>query len=254
MTEKDKLPRSAPASLSKGAKGLAAAPVQQTSTSAREAWRVFGIMAEFVEATERLAAVRPAVSIFGSARIEPGSSSYRLTEKIARLLSDAGFSVVSGGGPGVMEAANKGAFEGKGLSIGLNIQLPHEQKANHYQDISQSFRHVFARKYMFVKVAAAYVVMPGGFGTLDELFEVLTLIQTGKSPRIPLILVGTEFWAGLLDWFRARLVAENMINPEDLDLLQVIDEPEGVVAAIFDHYEARGFGPLPEEHELLLNL
>ena len=253
MNEKDKLPKSLSLG-AKGAKGFAAVPARQTATSAREAWRIFGIMAEFVEATERLAAVRPAVSIFGSARITPGSSSYQLTERIARLLSDAGFAVVSGGGPGVMEAANKGAFEGKSLSIGLNIQLPHEQKANHYQDISQSFRHVFARKYMFVKLAAAYVVMPGGFGTLDELLEALTLIQTGKTPRIPLILVGTEFWAGLLDWLRARLVAENMINPEDVDLLKVIDEPEGVVAAIFDHYEARGFGPLPEEHEMLLNL
>ncbi len=250
MNEKDKLAKP----LSKAANAFDAAAGQQTATSAREAWRVFGIMAEFVEATERLAAVRPAVSIFGSARIARDSSTYQLTEKIARLLSDAGFSVVSGGGPGVMEAANKGAFEGKSMSIGLNIQLPHEQKANRYQDISQSFRHFFARKYMFVKVAAAYVVMPGGFGTLDELLEALALIQTGKAPRIPLILVGTEFWSGLLDWFRDRLVAENMISPDDLDLLQVIDEPEAVVAAIFDHYEARGFGPLPEEHELLLNL
>ncbi len=250
MNEKDKLPKP----LSKVAKAFDAGSGRQTATSAREAWRVFGIMAEFVEATERLATVRPAVSIFGSARVARDSSYFQLTEKIARLLSDAGFSVVSGGGPGVMEAANKGAFEGKSLSIGLNIQLPHEQKANRYQDISQSFRHFFARKYMFVKVAAAYVVMPGGFGTLDELLEALTLIQTGKSPRIPLILVGTEYWAGLLGWFRERLVAEKMIDPEDVDLLQVIDEPEGVVAAIFDHYEARGFGPLPEEHELLLNL
>ena len=250
MNEKDKIP----GSLAKGTKVFDAAPARQTATSAREAWRVFGIMSEFVEATERLATVRPAVSIFGSARVTPDTCYYQLTEQIARQLSDAGFSVVSGGGPGVMEAANKGAFEGKSLSIGLNIQLPHEQKANRYQDISQSFRHFFARKYMFVKVAAAYVVMPGGFGTLDELLEALTLIQTGKSPRIPLILVGTEFWAGLLDWFRERLVAEKMINAEDIDLLQVIDEPERVVAAIFDHYEMRGFGPLPEEHELLLNL
>jgi uncharacterized protein (TIGR00730 family) len=250
MNEADKLPKS----LSKGGQGLEALPGRQTATSAREAWRVFGIMAEFVEATERLAAVRPAVSIFGSARIARDSANYQLTEKIARLLSDAGFSVVSGGGPGVMEAANKGAFEGKSLSIGFNIQLPHEQKANHYQDISQSFRHFFARKYMFVKVAAAYVVMPGGFGTVDELLEALTLIQTGKTPRIPLILVGSGFWGGLLDWFRTRLVAEGMIDPGDVDLLQIIDEPERVVAAIFDHYEARGFGPLPEEHELLLNL
>jgi uncharacterized protein (TIGR00730 family) len=250
MNEKDKLPKV----LARGARSAEAAAPTTPATSAREAWRVFGIMAEFVEATERLAAVRPAVSIFGSARLDPDSNYYQLTEKIARLLSDAGFSVVSGGGPGVMEAANKGAFEGKSMSIGLNIQLPHEQKANHYQDISQSFRHFFARKYMFVKVAAAYVVMPGGFGTLDELLEALTLIQTGKTPRIPLILVGSEFWAGMLGWFRERLVAEGMINPEDMDLLQVIDDPEAVVAAIFDHYETRGFGPLPEEHELLLNL
>ena len=250
MNEKGKLPKA----LAKGARSGETAAPTPPATSAREAWRVFGIMAEFVEATERLSTVRPAVSIFGSARVTPDSPYYQQTETIARLLSDAGFSVVSGGGPGVMEAANKGAFEGKSLSIGLNIQLPHEQKSNHYQDISQSFRHFFARKYMFVKVAAAYVVMPGGFGTLDELLEALTLIQTGKTPRIPLILVGSEFWAGLLQWFRDRLIAEGMINPEDIDLLQVIDEPERVVAAIFDHYETRGFGPLPEEHELLLNL
>ncbi|TRZ92943.1 MAG: TIGR00730 family Rossman fold protein [Rhodocyclaceae bacterium] len=250
MSEKERLSKGR----WKGTKSLDSASARQTATSAREAWRVFGIMSEFVEATERLAAIRPAVSIFGSARIGTDSSYYQQTEEIARLLSDAGFSVVSGGGPGVMEAANKGAFEGKSLSIGLNIQLPHEQKKNQYQDISQSFHHFFARKYMFVRVAAAYVVMPGGFGTLDELLEALTLIQTGKSPRIPLILVGKEFWAGMLGWFRERLVAENMINPEDIDLLKVIDDPELVVAAIFDHYEARGFGPLPEEHELLLNL
>lgn len=250
MNEKEKLPK--PPAVR--GKGLDAAPPRQTATSAREAWRVFGIMSEFVEATERLAAVRPAVSIFGSARIAPDSAYYQLTEDIARQLSDAGFSVVSGGGPGAMEAANKGAFEGKSLSIGLNIQLPHEQKANHYQDISQSFRHFFARKYMFVKVAAAYVVMPGGFGTLDELLEALTLIQTGKTPPIPLILVGSEYWAGLLAWFRERLVAERMIDADDLNLIQIIDDPRQVVAAIFDHYESRGFGPLPEEHELLLNL
>jgi uncharacterized protein (TIGR00730 family) len=227
---------------------------QQQSNGAREAWHVFGIMAEFVDATDRLASVRPAISIFGSARTEPGHPYYVLTEKIARLASDAGFSVISGGGPGLMEAANKGAFEGKSLSIGLNIQLPHEQHANVYQDVSHSFRHFFARKYMFVKAAAAYVVMPGGFGTLDELLEALTLIQTGKSPRIPLILVGSQFWAGLIDWFRERLVSEKMIDPGDMDLIQIIDEPEKVVAAIFDHYQLRGFSRLPEEHELLLNL
>jgi hypothetical protein len=242
MTARDKLPNSGDPWLAK------------PTNTAREAWRVFGIMSEFVEATERLAAIRPAVSIFGSARVAPDSGVYRLTERIARLLSDAGFAVISGGGPGVMEAANKGAFEGKSPSVGLNIQLPMEQKANPYQDISQSFRHFFARKYMFVRFATAYVVMPGGFGTLDELLEALTLIQTRKSPRIPLILVGSEFWGGLLDWFRARLVTEKLINPEDMDLITVIDDPECVVASIFQYYETRGFGPLPEEHELLLNL
>ena len=230
-----------------------ASPATQTNAS-RESWRVLGIMSEFIEATDRLNAIRPAVSIFGSARVAPDSDYYHLTEQIARLLSDAGFSVISGGGPGVMEAANKGAFAGKSPSVGLNIQLPMEQQTNRYQDVSQTFRHFFARKYMFVRFAAAYVVMPGGFGTLDELLEALTLIQTRKSPRIPLILVGRAFWQGLLDWMRERLVSEGMINPEDMDLIQVIDDPEAVVAAIFDHYEARGFGPLPEEHELLLNL
>ena len=221
---------------------------------ARESWRIFGIMAEFVEATERLSAIRPAVSIFGSARVAPDQPYYALAEKIARLLSDAGFSVISGGGPGVMEAASKGAFLGKSLSVGLNIQLPLEQQANPYQDISQTFNHFFARKVMFVKFATAYVVMPGGFGTLDELMEALTLIQTRKTRRIPIILVHAPFWQGMLDWFRERLVVEGMISAEDMDLLQVIDEPEQVVAAIFKYYERRGFEPLPEEHELLLNL
>ena len=153
-----------------------------------------------------------------------------------------------------VEAANKGAFFGKSPSVGLNIQLPHEQKNNPYQDISQTFRHFFARKYMFVRFASAYVVMPGGFGTLDELMEALTLIQTGKGRKIPLILVGSAFWGGMLDWFRERLMAEGMIDPEDMNLIQLIDEPEKVVEAIFKHYEARPFGPLPNEHEMLLNL
>ena len=222
--------------------------------SARESWRIFGIMSEFVEATERLADIRPAVSIFGSARTPADHAYYILTERIARLLSDAGFSVISGGGPGIMEAANKGAFFGKSPSVGLNIQLPMEQGANPYQDISQTFQHFFARKFMFVKCATAYVVMPGGFGTLDELLEALTLIQTNKSRRIPIILVHAPFWAGLLDWFRTQLISEGMISPEDMDLLQVIDKPEEVVEAIFKFYERRGFAPLPDERELMLNL
>lgn len=241
MTAKEKLPGSIPAS-------------NAHSFNARESWRVFGIMAEFVEATERLNAIRPAVSIFGSARTPPDHMYYMLTERIAHLLSDAGFAVISGGGPGIMEAANKGAYFGKSPSVGLNIQLPMEQGANPYQDISQTFQHFFARKFMFVRFASAYVVMPGGFGTLDELLEAMTLIQTRKSRSIPIILVHKPFWQGLLDWFRDRLAAEGMINPEDLDLIQVIDEPERVVEAIFKHYETRGFLPLPDEHELMLNL
>jgi uncharacterized protein (TIGR00730 family) len=220
----------------------------------REAWRVFGIIAEFAEATERLNGVRPAVSIFGSARPAPGHRYYQLTEEIARQLSDAGFTVISGGGPGLMEAANKGAYQGRSLSIGLNIQLPHEQQTNPYQDISQSFRHFFSRKVMFVKFASAYVVMPGGFGTLDELMEALTLVQTHKIRRMPVILVHSPFWGGLLDWVKETLVAEGMIDPEDLGLIQVIDEPVDVVKAIFDHYEKRGFEPSPAEREAQLNL
>jgi hypothetical protein len=222
--------------------------------SARESWRMLGIMAEFVEATERLASIRPAVSIFGSARTAPDHGYYMLTEDIARKLSDAGFSVVSGGGPGIMEAANKGAYFGKSPSVGLNIQLPHEQSANLYQDISQTFQHFFARKVMFVKFAAAYVVMPGGFGTLDELFEALTLVQTGKIAGIPIILVGSTFWSGLSDWLKSTLVSEGMISPEDMELVRVIDRPEEVVEAIFSHYEKRGFMPSAAEREIQFSL
>lgn len=222
--------------------------------SARESWRVFGIMSEFVEATERLSTIRPAVSVFGSARVSPDHSYYLLAERIARQLSDAGFSVISGGGPGIMEAANKGAYFGTSPSVGLNIQLPHEQIANHYQDVSQTFRHFFTRKVMFVKFATAWVVMPGGFGTLDELMEALTLVQTGKTRRMPIILVHAPYWQGMLDWFRGTLVAEGMIDGRDMDLVQIIDEPRAVVDAIFGYYEKRGFEPSASEREILLNL
>ena len=222
--------------------------------NSKEAWRVFGIMSEFVSATERLNQIHPAVSIFGSARTKPDQPYYRLTEEIARLLSDAGFSVISGGGPGIMEAANKGAFYGKSPSVGLNIQLPHEQVGNHYQNISQTFQHFFARKVMFVKFASAYVVMPGGFGTLDELMEALTLVQTGKTRRMPIILVGSKFWGGMIEWFRTSLIDEKVISPEDMDLIQLIDEPEEIVSAIFKHYETRGFEPTEAEREKQLYL
>lgn len=222
--------------------------------SARESWHAFEIMSEFVDATERLKQIMPAVSIFGSARTRPGDPYYRLTEETARQLSDAGFSVISGGGPGVMEAANKGAYYGRSPSIGLNIELPHEQTSNPYQDVQHNFKHFFMRKIMFVKYASAYVVMPGGFGTLDELMEALTLTQTGKSRKIPIILVGAEFWRGLLDWFRSTLVNENMISPEDMSLIQLIDTPDKIVAAIFEHYETSGFelSAIEKQKQLLL--
>ncbi|MDH5544468.1 MAG: TIGR00730 family Rossman fold protein [Gammaproteobacteria bacterium] len=220
----------------------------------RESWKIFQIMAEFVEGFERLAKTSPSVSIFGSARTPVNHEYYKLTEDIARELSNAGFSVVSGGGPGIMEAANKGAYGGKSPSIGLNIQLPFEQSGNSYQDISLTFRHFFSRKVMFVKHAAAYVVMPGGFGTLDELAEILTLVQTGKTRKIPIILVKAEFWQGLLKWFEETLIPQGMIDADDMKLIQIIEEPKKITEAIFKHYEQHGFEPSAEEKETMLDL
>jgi len=222
--------------------------------TARESWRMFEYMSEFVSATERLSGIRPAVTIFGSARVQPGTPYYTLTETIAHKLSEAGFAVISGGGPGIMEAANKGAYYGKSPSVGLNIQLPHEQHANPYQDISQTFRHFFARKVMFVKHSNAYVIMPGGFGTMDELMEVLTLVQTGKIRRIPIILVHEPFWRGLVSWLQETFVREGMIDAADMDLIQILDDPDQIVEAIFCHYETRCFAPTPRDQEIFLNL
>lgn len=229
-------------------------PERATSQKARESWHLWGIISEFVEAAEKLSEIRPAVSIFGSARTKPDSPVFAQTIEISRKLSDAGFAVISGGGPGVMEAANRGAFAGRAPSVGLNIELPFEQHGNPYQNISLKFRHFFARKVAFVKYAAAYVVMPGGFGTLDELSEALTLIQTGKGRRIPIVLVGTTFWAGLLDWMRTTLATEGMIDIKDMDLMTITDDPDTVVASIFDFYEKRGFEQTAAEREKLLYL
>lgn len=225
-----------------------------TSLKARESWQILTIMAEFIESTERLSELRPAVSIFGSARLKPEDPYYLKCVDVTRRLSDAGFAVISGGGPGIMEAANKGAFEGKSPSIGLNIELPHEQASNAWQNISISFRHFFARKVAFVKYADAYVVFPGGFGTLDELSEALTLVQTGKSRRMPIILVGTEFWRGLLSWFKDTLLAAGAINENDIELIQLIDEPANIVDAIFAFYEAREIEPSEDERQKMLYL
>lgn len=227
---------------------------RSTTLKARESWHILGIISEFIEATEKLASVRPAVSIFGSARVRPGHPWYETTVEIARRLSDAGFAVVSGGGPGIMEAANRGAHEGASPSIGLNIQLPFEAHGNPYQDVSLHFRHFFARKVTFAKYATAFVAAPGGFGTLDELFEVLTLIQTGMGRRIPVILIDSSYWGGLIEWMRSSLVAQGTISPEDVDLIEVTDDPARVVDAIFDFYQTRGFETTSEERQSLLYL
>ena len=228
--------------------------VRRSQNSAREAWRMFEIIAEFVTATERLQTIQPAVAIFGSARVTPDHAYYRLTEDIAKRLSEAGFSVISGGGPGIMEAANRGAYAGSSPSVGLNIQLPHEQSANEFQDIAHTFQHFFARKVMFVKMSCAFVMMPGGFGTLDELMEVLTLVQTGKIRKVPVILVGGAYWDGLLQWIKGTLKAQGMIGVEDPGLMQVIDDPQEIVEAIFQHYQSRGFELSPSEREAELAL
>jgi len=223
-----------------------------TAIKAQESWNLLTIMAEFIDATERLSEVRPAVTIFGSARTSPEDPYYLNCVDLSKRLSDDGFSVISGGGPGIMEAANKGAYAGSSSSIGLNVELPREQIPNKWQNISISFRHFFARKVAFVKYADAYVIYPGGFGTLDELGEVLTLIQTGKTRHIPVILVGTQFWNGYLNWLREEVLGRRMIEESDLNLVQVIDEPINIVDAIFAFYEALDIETTSDElHPLL---
>ena len=224
---------------------------------ARESYHLLRIMSEFVEAGAELRAIQPAVSIYGSARTPADHPMYALCEQLARRLSDAGFSVISGGGPGIMEAANKGAFYGKSPAVGLNIVLPHEQKPNDYQDLSVKFNHFFPRKVMFVKHAIAYVVMPGGLGTLDELFESLTLVQTGKTPNRPIILVGRSFWQGMVDWLREQLLGEGYISPHDMDLIHMSDDIDKIERLIFTHYEQCGSGlcvPNSEDGDWLLGL
>ncbi len=208
----------------------------------QESWKVFQVMGEFVEGFDKMTHVHPAVSIFGSARTSPSHAYYQLTLDIAKSLSNRGFSIISGGGPGIMEAANKGAQSGNSPSVGLNIILPGKQETpNEYQDISIDFHHFFVRKMMFIKYSAAYIVMPGGFGTLDELIEVLTLIQTDKAPAIPVILVQSSFWGGLIDFFKETLVEEGTISESDLDLIQVLDTADSVCDAIFEFYKTTGF-------------
>jgi hypothetical protein len=203
-------------------------------------WSIFKIMSEFVEGYETLARIGPSISIFGSARSTPDSDHYLLAENIAYELAHQGWGIITGGGPGIMEAGNKGANRAKGKSIGLNINLPFEQSSNPYidQDKLINFDYFFVRKVMFVKYAQGFVVLPGGFGTLDELFEALTLIQTNKKASYPIILVGTDYWSGLLDWIKDVLLKDNSyISPEDMDLFQLVDTPEEVASAIAAFYD-----------------
>ncbi|HPQ60111.1 MAG TPA: TIGR00730 family Rossman fold protein [Syntrophales bacterium] len=194
--------------------------------SMEESWRIFRIMAEFVESIEELSQVGHAVSVFGSARVTPEDPWYRKTEELSKLLALNGFSVITGGGPGIMEAANKGAAEGGGVSVGMNIHLPFEQKPNPFSNVSIDYKYFFIRKVMFVKYAVAYVILPGGFGTMDELFEALTLIQTKRIRSFPVVLMGSDYWGGLLTWMRKTMLKEKKISPEDMDLVQVIDDPK----------------------------
>jgi uncharacterized protein (TIGR00730 family) len=200
--------------------------------SIEESWRIFRIMAEFVDAIETLSTVRHAVSIFGSARTSPDDPYYRQAETLAGLLVKKGFGVITGGGPGIMEAGNKGAAEAGGQSVGMNIRLPYEQAPNPYANVSIDYKYFFIRKVMFVKYAMAYVILPGGFGTLDELFEALTLIQTKRIKPFPVILMGSEFWGGLVDWLKGTMLPAGTISAEDLESFQIIDEPAAVVRHI----------------------
>ena len=195
-------------------------------------WRALRILAEFVEGFDALAQLGPAITIFGSARVTEGDPAYAMAREIGRLLAVEGYAVITGGGPGVMEAANRGCQEGGGLSVGCNIELPHEQSINPYVDLGVEFRYFFARKTMFVKYADGFVILPGGYGTLDELMEALTLIQTGKIEHFPVVLVGTEFFGGFVDWMKAKLVGQGMIAPQDIDLIQVTDDPKRVVEIV----------------------
>ena len=213
-------------------------PDQDADWLHQDPWRVLRIQSEFVEGFGALAELGPAISVFGSARTRPGTPDYEAATEVGRLLSQSGYAVITGGGPGLMEAANKGAVEAGGVSVGLGIELPHEQGMNQWVDLGVNFRYFFVRKTMFVKYSLGYIVLPGGFGTMDELWEAATLVQTQKVLAFPMVLVGRTYWSGLLDWVRSAMVAEGTINPEDLDLLTLVDTPEQAVAVVRDRLRA----------------
>lgn len=210
-----------------------------------DSWAIFKIMGEFVKGYEKLNKIGPCVSVFGSARLQPENKYYQLAEEISKQITENGYGVITGGGPGIMEAANKGAHDNGGTSVGINISLPFEQESNIYIDHDKNinFDYFFVRKVMLVKYSQGFVVMPGGFGTLDELFEAITLIQTLKIDKFPIILVGKEYWGGLLDWIKNTLITEKMISPEDIDLFNVVDTSEEVIKILNDFYSEYGLSP-----------
>lgn len=215
------------------------------TTKTNDSWSLFKIMGEFVHGYEKMGSIGPCVSIFGSARTQPDNEYYQLSKEIASAIAVAGYGIITGGGPGIMEAANKGAQDVNGASVGLNIALPFEQNSNPYidHDKNLSFEYFFIRKVMFVKYAQAFVVLPGGFGTLDELFESITLIQTKKIHRIPIILVGSQFWKGLLNWIQTSLIKEKLISPEDIELFSLVDTKEEVLDCL-ERFHSKGiFNP-----------
>jgi uncharacterized protein (TIGR00730 family) len=215
------------------------------TTKTNDSWSLFKIMGEFVHGYEKMDSIGPCVSIFGSARTQPDHAYYKLATDVAAAVAKAGYGVITGGGPGIMEAANKGAQEADGPSVGLNIALPFEQSSNPYidKDKNLSFEYFFIRKVMFVKYAQAFVVLPGGFGTLDELFESLTLIQTKKITRVPIILVGNKFWSGLIDWVKNVLIEDKLISPEDLDLFSIVDTQKEVLTCLENFHTKGIFNP-----------
>jgi len=213
-------------------------------------WRVFRIMGEFVEGFDELATLSRGIAVFGSARTKPGDPDYKAAQETAALLAAQGFAVITGGGPGIMEAANRGAFEAGGLSIGCNIELPFEQKPNAYQTLSLTFKYFFVRKMMFVKYSLAFIIFPGGFGTFDELFEALTLIQTRKIRNFPIVLFGTQYWSGLLDWFRAVVLPEGKISEHDMDMFHITDSPAEVVEIVVKSQNSLGHLSEPVSDEI----
>lgn len=214
-------------------------------TKAHDSWSVFKIMAEIVDGYEELARIGPCVAVFGSARSKPGDRSYYLAEEVAYLLTIKGFGIITGGGPGAMEAANKGAHNAGGISVGLNINLPHEQYANPYIDSDKllDFDYFFTRKLMFMRYSQGYIVLPGGFGTMDELFEAITLIQTNKLVRFPVVLIDKKYWKGLIDWINERMLEEGMINDDELDIFNLVDSVEEAVEVIDDFYKKYDLKP-----------